>query len=297
ADLSRSAKKLKEFAVMIDSLAEAAETVPLHELYEQMLSQSGYVAALEAFGEEGVDRLDNVNEFLSTIRVYEIETDEPTLTGFMQEVSLISDMDVDDGDGDRVWLMTMHTAKGLEFPVVFLVGMEEGVFPGNQSIYGTQQDMEEERRLAYVGITRAKDQLYLTRAAMRMLFGRTERHSPSRFLNEIPEDLIRKESSPELAGAFRSFIAREPAARAPRFVDYDAPAMPPVAKPIPQRKQPAPSKTAPLSVGDRIRHPVFAEGTVLKVIPMGNDVMLEIAFDSVGTKKLMGNYARVEKIG
>ena len=295
SEISKSAKtKLNAFAEMIDRLAELSDTVPLHELYEQMLAESGYVAMLEALGDEGVDRLDNVNEFLSTIRVYEAETDEPTLTGFMQEVSLITDMDVDDGEGDRVWLMTMHTAKGLEFPVVFLVGVEEGVFPGNQSIYGTLQDMEEERRLAYVGITRAKDRLNLTHAAVRLLFGRTERHAPSRFLNEIPDELIEKESSPELLRSFRSFGAHNPFTRAARLDEDETP---PIAKPISQRKpQSAPSKTPALRIGDRIRHPVFGEGTVLAVTLMGNDVMLQIAFDSVGTKKLMGNYSRVEKI-
>ena len=289
ADLTRAAGKLKEFASLWDRLNEMSDSLALHELFTVMLTETGYLASLEALGEEGADRIDNVNEFMSSILAYEEENDAPTLSGFLEEISLITDMDRDDGEGDRIWLMTMHTAKGLEFPVVFLIGVEEGIFPGLQSINGSDQDMEEERRLAYVGITRAKDRLYITHASQRMLYGRTERHMPSRFLREIPEALTKKETSPDMPFRYvvEGFAGRQRGAERPANIRSTSGFRSSVGK---QEQTPSFS----LHVGDRVRHPVFGEGTVLLMNAMGNDHLLQIAFDSVGTKKIMFNYSRLE---
>ena len=300
ADLSRIAGKLKEFAALIDRLAVMADEMPLHEFFETMVRETGYLPALEALGEEGSDRVDNVAEFASSILSYEHEAETPTLSGFLEEIALITDMDRDDETQDRIWLMTMHTAKGLEFPVVFLIGFEEGIFPGSMAISGSTQDMEEERRLAYVGITRAKDVLFLTHAASRMIFGRTERHAPSRFLAEIPEELIENEKAAFLSNVFSGFGEHSRNAfekHTDSFGFYEEKPQRSFAARVPRAPAPAAPASGGLRVGDRVKHKAFGEGTVLSAVAMGNDVMLQIAFDSVGTKKLMSNFARLEKIG
>ena len=322
AVLSRSAVKLKQFYALIDDIASEAESMTPHEILELVLDKSGYMAALVAGGEEELDRVDNVNEFSSNIVQYENENEDATLSGFLEEIALITDLDTEDAETDRVLLMTMHTAKGLEFPVVFIAGVEDGIFPGNMSINGTNEDMEEERRLAYVGITRAKSKLYITNAASRMLYGRTERSRPSRFIAEIPDSLIERESAVVSYGYgsksgyndFGSSGYRTPFDR--RTYDnssYSSGA----AKPIPQNAsysegnskyksvrstsvsgyvQKSPVKHASVTVGQRVRHKVFGEGMVVSATPMGNDTLLEIAFDRVGTKKIMSNFAKLEKI-
>ena len=191
--LSRAASKLADFCQMIDDLTVAADDMPIHELFETMLQKTGYLAALEAEGNEGKDRAENVKELLSGIIQYENENENPSLSGYLEEIALVSDIDNYSADADSVVLMTIHSAKGLEFNNVFLVGMEEGIFPGNQTIYGGVDEMEEERRLAYVAITRAKKKLTITNADMRMLYGMTSRNLPSRFVKEIPETLCNLE--------------------------------------------------------------------------------------------------------
>ena len=315
AVLSRAAAKLKAFADMIEDFSLKADQMPLHELLEYILDKSGYLKALESSGDDAQDRIDNVNEFSSNIVQYENENAETgvTLSGFLEEIALITDLDTEDSDSDRVMLMTLHTAKGLEFPVVFIAGMEEGIFPGNQSIYGTEEDIEEERRLAYVGITRAKKKLYLSAASSRMLFGRTERSRPSRFLAEIPDDLIelRREqvSYSGFGGEFdggRQYGGR--AAYGGRTAygsdEYEQPRTGYASdRDYSQRSAFVKKPTAPaagsassIRVGDRVRHKAFGDGLVVSAMSMGNDVMLEIAFERVGTKRIMSNYAKLEKI-
>jgi len=187
AVLSRSAVRLKEFSNCINYLSEKAEELTLSELFEEVLDSTGYLRALEAEGEEAQDRIENVKEFASNIAQYELETEQPSLSDFLEQISLVSDIDSLDNEADRVVLMTIHSAKGLEFNNVYLVGMEEGIFPGNQSIYGGPEEIEEERRLAYVAITRAKKKLTVTNCSMRMMFGSTNRNMPSRFVKELPE--------------------------------------------------------------------------------------------------------------
>ena len=306
---------------MIDSLSEFAGNAQLHEIFNKVLDDTGYMLSLRNLGDEGKDKIENVNELLSSIVKYEEENEEATLSGFLEEISLITDMDRDDSDDDnRVSLMTMHTAKGLEYPIVYIIGVEEGIFPGSQSIYAGDAEIEEERRLAYVGITRAKKRLYISNAYQRMLFGRTERMRESRFIGEIDVNLIERKGSSLFGGFSGGFGSRSVDGFSSRNSgggyssssyssgsysssrnggSYSTPSpynqqktqMP---KPTFEKKATAP-KTV-YSVGERIKHKTFGEGMITSVIPMGNDSMLEIAFDSVGTKKVMANFAKLEKI-
>ena len=192
--LSKKMNALKKFAVMWDELIEAERELPLEKFLDVVLEKTGYRAALEQMGEEGTFRLENVEELKSSILTYQNEAEEPSLGGFLEEISLYTDVDKYEPEQDVVMLMTVHSAKGLEFQNVFLVGMEQGVFPGNRSL-DSREDLEEERRLAYVALTRAKKKLTLTTAASRMLFGMTMRNLPSQFLTEIDRQLIEQETS------------------------------------------------------------------------------------------------------
>ena len=303
--LSRSANKLKLFTQMINELIELSNTLTIDELFDEMLDKSGYMSALRAEGEESADRVDNVNELRSGIKNYQSEAENPTLSEYLEEVALISDIDSYDPDEDYVVLMTLHSAKGLEFDNVFLVGLEENVFPGTQTIYGGDKEIEEERRLAYVGITRAKRNLFITNAYTRMLYGSTNRNMPSRFLKEIPTELCEinggEASDPWEAklrqaiaggynkgyGGYKTGYASQSAAST-----YSAPK-------ATYRASTASASSAPkaeYTKGMRVRHKVFGDGTVLKTTPMGGDYLLEIAFDSRGTKKLMSNFVKMEII-
>lgn len=301
AALGRSVNKLKEFAAMIDRLAELSEETELHDLFEAVMRETGYLASLEMLGDAEKDRVDNVNEFSSSVLSYERENEGAALSGFLQEIALITDMDREDDEADRVWMMTMHTAKGLEFPVVFLVGVEEGIFPGSQSIYGSTEDMEEERRLAYVGITRAKNRLYITNASSRMLFGRTERARESRFLGEIPDELLEKKRSAYNRNSFAAFGGHNEAAqerysyRQGGFSDTTPKKSFNIGSSA-VRKSTETTASQSYRVGEMVRHKAFGDGLIVSAVKMGNDVMLEIAFDKVGTKRVMSNFAKLEKI-
>lgn len=280
--LSRAASKLKEFTTMINSLSLLSQTIMPDELLERTLDDSGYISALKAEGEESADRVDNVHELMSGIKTYISESKNPTLSEYLEEVSLVSDIDNYNNDDDNVILMTLHSAKGLEFDRVFLVGMEENVFPGSQSINAGGNELEEERRLAYVGITRAKKQLFITNAYTRMLFGYTQRNAASRFLKEIPAQLCqmrgvtanRSTSGTSISGTFKSSAA---------------------ARNVYTEKSAAkPKNTVKYEKGMVVNHKVFGRGTVLNVTPMGGDNLLEIAFDERGTKKLMANFTKMD---
>ena len=279
AALSRAATKLRVFCGMIDSLVDFAEENSISDLFERLLELSGYEAYLENDGEEGKDRLENVKELASNIAQYEFETDEPTLSEFLEQISLISDIDSFDSESDKVVMMTIHSAKGLEFPNVFLVGMEEGIFPGNQSMYGGNEEIEEERRLAYVAITRAKKKLSISHTNMRMLFGSTNRNLPSRFLREIPEELC------ENIG----FTARKYEINQSSFTYKPTNA---TKSSFGARSKQQTNKSV-YSIGQTVIHKTFGKGMVLSVTPMGNDSLLEIAFEDVGTKKIMAGFAKL----
>ncbi|MDD4700141.1 MAG: 3'-5' exonuclease [Oscillospiraceae bacterium] len=284
--IAKSAKKIVVFTNLIDELTEMAESASMNQLVEAVAERSGYMASLEAQGFEALDRIDNVKELSSSIALYESENEETSLSGFLEEIALVNDIDKYDADSDAVVLMTVHSAKGLEFPNVFLVGWEEGMFPGNQSIYGGPEEIEEERRLAYVAITRAKKRLYISNAYTRMLYGQTNRNLPSRFLKEIPQELCDIEAKKPLAESVGQVTFKHASPSKEYAAAYA------------ERMQESKSKasTELYSVGQRVKHKVFKDGTVLSATRMGNDVLLEVAFDDVGTKKIMSNFAKLEKL-
>ena len=290
--LSRSASKLKAFANMISELRRLLNTdISLEAFVNQVLDRTGYRQMLKDAGEEEKERLENIEEFISGIIDYEDSNEAPTLTGFLEENALVADVDKYDEDADAVVMMTIHSAKGLEFPVVFLPGMEDGIFPGMQTITAGEAEIEEERRLAYVAITRAKDVLYITHTKNRMLYGRTSYNPISRFVSEIPESLIEKDL-PFMPSrndyAPRTYISNSQA------VDYPTKKKP--AGVFAPEKKSAPQGNLTLKEGDRVSHITFGEGEILSARPMGADVLYEVIFDKVGTKKLMGTYARLKKL-
>lgn len=300
--LSRAAQKLTVFTSLLERfMEENQEEVSPSELYEHLLAAVGYESFLRTDEpEKAEDRIENVRELSSMIRQYEEEAgDEATLSGFLEEVSLFTDIDNYDTEADSVTLMTIHSAKGLEFPVVFLPGWEEGVFPGNAVLYDPTEE-EEERRLAYVAITRAREELYLYHAESRMIFGATSRNRVSRFAEEIPEELLSRTRSRDYGyhgasgfGGFGGSKYSEPEEPAfSKLPTFGKKTVEPIYKPNPVK--PAPAGT--FRAGETVRHKTFGEGLILSATPMANDTLLEIAFEKVGTKKLFANYARLEKL-
>ena len=290
--LEKSAAKLMQFSAFIEGMAQLLEEgISLPDFYEELLIRSGYVDMLNAKQtEENKTRLENVRELKSSINSYVQNTDDPTLAGFLEEIALYTDLEQYNQGDDAVVMMTMHSAKGLEFPNVFLVGFEEGLFPGMRAI-GDQAEMEEERRLCYVAITRAKECLTISHARQRMLYGRTASALPSRFLKEIPEECIVKK------GGFR--VAQETGygARTEGRSAYGERSGYAVRK-APVRKLGNSMVTSAqscavleLNQGDMVSHAAFGRGMVLSVMKMGGDALLEIAFDDIGTKKLMAKTA------
>lgn len=280
--LSRKVPSLQKFASMWDSLIAAAETLPLVDFLDALLDVTGYRDMLQKIGEEGALRLENIEELKSSIVRYAKETETPSIEGFLEEVSLYTDADIYEEQGDNVALMTMHAAKGLEFENVYLVGMEQGVFPGALSM-DSPEEMEEERRLAYVALTRAKKRLTIITADKRTLFGVTKRNAPSDFLKEIDPSLIEQKDS--------RCLRQRPMDPAGFFGRQFTPLQ------MQTAKKPHVSTTPPdFAVGERIRHNTFGEGTILSVVKVASDSMLEVGFDKVGKKKIMANYAKIEKI-
>ena len=280
--LEKSAAKFMDFTVMIEDLAQLLEDgMSLLDFYDQVMERTGYARMLEMKPtEENKTRLENIKELKSSIHTYMEQSDEPTLAGFLEEVSLYTDIDNYNEGEDAVVMMTMHAAKGLEFPHVFLVGFEDGLFPGMRAI-GDREEMEEERRLCYVAITRAKKNLTITHARQRMLYGRTNAAMASRFLKEIPEDGIVRKGGYQNAYTQRPYSMTEQP-RKPAFSDPSF-GYKPAAKPA--------VPTIELNKGDMVQHAAFGRGLVLSVMKMGGDALLEIAFDQIGTKKLMAKTA------
>lgn len=300
--LRRSASKLREFADMITRIAEAAEDAPLADTLGRILQETAYVEYLRTTEPEKLeDCVNNLNELSATLLRFSEENPEGTLNDYLEEVALLTDIDNYNADTDAVVLMTLHAAKGLEFPVVFIPGLEEGVFPGQQSMY-IESEVEEERRLAYVGITRAKEKLYLTHAKSRMIYGSTNYYRPSRFVTEIPENLLEMHRSvgfqTRFDSGFRSRGTSAPAMGARVFGETSSAE----AKARRGFSDPAASKAAgkgslpQFNPGDTVEHKAFGTGVVSSVRPMGNDCLLEIAFQKVGTKKLMARMANLKKL-
>ncbi len=283
--LERSAQKLMNFTILIEQCAELLDTLPLPELYEELLIRTGYVAMLEQKDDlENRTRLENVRELKSSIVNYVENTDKPSLSGFLEEIALYTDIEQYDKDADAVVMMTMHSAKGLEFPNVYIVGCEEGLFPGLRAI-GDPKEIEEERRLCYVAITRAKKRLTITGARQRMLYGHTTTNRPSRFLQEIPEELLLHKGTKATTYVSQYTAPTKPTAAKQNLNYFTASPKPKVNVPV-------------FNKGDMVQHDTFGRGMVLSALKMGNDAMLEIAFDQVGTKRLMAAAAasRMKKL-
>ena len=281
-ELSRAAPRMLLFAGMINELASEKDELAPDLLYDQLVERTGYLRMLEEkHTVEDDARAQNIRELKSSIISYKGETDSPSLEGYLADVALYTDMDNYDEDADCVVMMTMHSAKGLEFSNVFVVGCEEGIFPGIKAI-GEADEMEEERRLCYVAITRAKKRLFLSGARQRMLFGRTTANRVSRFIDEIPEEHLEKRNIPRGYGySERSQVQKEFAFRAQSGQSLKKPVAPPAAP------KPKTAGKPQFSVGDRVRHKAFGDGKLIKMTPMGNDYLIEIEFDSGTVKKLM----------
>ncbi len=299
---SRSASKLMNFTKMIRDFQECIENgMGLNDLLQEVLDVTKYLDYLQEEPETYEDRVNNIKELSSMFIKYEEESEDANLSEFLEDVALISDIDSYNEDEDAVVLMTLHSAKGLEFPIVFIPGMEEGIFPGNQSMF-SEEDLEEERRLAYVGITRAKKKLYLISSQQRMLYGQTSRNMPSRFLREIPSSVIDDQSvvarrstgftTPRTAyaNASRNELGHSSHNKIGSYTQSSS-----SAHKFGQAGNAAQKNNIDFKVGDTVCHKSFGTGTVLTVTPMGGDMLLEVAFDKAGTKKMMANYARLEK--
>ena len=305
-ELKSSAAKLKPFTDMIEEMRRRLPDCPLPEFYDYVCERSGYAPALrEKDDVESRGRLENVQELKSSILTYleNAEGTEPSLSGFLDEIALYTDLD-SRADGDNcVTMMTMHAAKGLEFPQVFVVGMEEGLFPGNRAM-GDGAEMEEERRLCYVAMTRAREKLTLTNARQRTLYGRTTPCMPSRFLNEIPEENMEWLSKPQPRsegweerdsdygdrgyGSYGGYGQRSAAPVVTRRESAEPKAG--ALRSAAGASKAAPKAAAPrmqIQAGETVEHDAFGRGLVLSVRTMGGDALVEVAFDSVGTKKLM----------
>ncbi len=282
--LEKSAGKFGQFSQMVESLAQLLDDgMSLPDFYEEVLVRTGYEDMLKAKEtEENKTRLENVRELKSSIYSYVENAETPSLAGFLEEIALYTDLEQYNEGDDAVVMMTMHSAKGLEFPHVFLVGFEDGLFPGMRAI-GDAEEMEEERRLCYVAITRAKQTLTISYARQRMIYGRTAASLPSRFLKEIPEECVVKKGgyrmSQDSGGGYYMGQTRRSAAS--------------VKKPQPRSSllsQPS-GTILEVNQGDMVQHAAFGKGMVLSVVKMGGDALLEIAFDDIGTKKLMAKTA------
>ena len=284
--LEKSAEKFLRFSALIEGMDQLlADGMELPDFYEELMIRTGYIDMLQKKDtEENRTRLENIRELKSSILAYMENAERPTLAGFLEEISLYTDLDEYSDTDDAVVMMTMHASKGLEFPHVFIVGFEDGLFPGMRAI-GDREEMEEERRLCYVAITRAKENLTISYARQRMLYGRTNSSLPSRFLKEIPEDGYVKKggytaarqsawtpSAYSYASAETIFAARE---KKSEFTAFTSPK----------------ATIIDVNKGDMVEHTAFGRGMVLSVMKMGGDALLEIAFDTIGTKKLMAKTA------
>ncbi|MEA4911295.1 MAG: 3'-5' exonuclease, partial [Oscillospiraceae bacterium] len=301
--LSRARGALAGFCAVMDRLNESYQNDTLHEFACAVLDVTGYRAMLKALGDEGATRLENAEELVSSIKNFEAENPDGDLAQFLEEIALVTGTDNYDENADAVTLMTLHSAKGLEFDCVYIAGLEEGIFPGDQS-RASEEDLEEERRLAYVGITRAKKKLYLTRCSMRMLFGATRRNMPSRFLEEFSGEL-KDDLSPQrptwqtqAAGAYGAYRA---SAQAGGLGGADSHVSLGSSITLGGAKKPAAAgggsaSGAAFRPGDRVEHKIFGAGVVVSATPLGGDTLVEVDFEQHGRKKTMANYAPMKKV-
>lgn len=292
-ELQRVLVKLISFTSMINKLIEVQKELSLKDFVLRVLEETGYT--LQLIAEDSVEsqgKIENLNEFISVVAEYQKNEEDPTLFGFLESVSLVADIDNYDEDTDSVVLMTIHSAKGLEFPVVFLVGLEEGLFPGIRAI-SNYEEIEEERRLCYVAITRAKQKLYITHTFSRMLYGQTTYPKASRFLIEVPKELLieKSASTKPLQSNINNFAdigsekvksAFDNASKSTLFNAFD----------IRKSKKPE----LDFSEGDRVLHKKFGQGVIISVVPLGNDKKIQIKFDNGEIKNLMAMFANLKKL-
>ena len=313
----KAAKALEKFAEMIEDLRKMQEFLSISEFVEQVIEKTGYVASLEQQHTMEADaRIENIQEFISVAKQFEQdrleeESEDSPLLQFLTDLSLVSDADSDDGDGRMVTLMTLHAAKGLEFPVVFIIGLEEGIFPSLRSIM-EHDDVEEERRLAYVGITRAEQKLFLTNAYSRLLYGRTQTNRPSRFVLEIGEELFdskqqqsygytNRESSSfasknsSSGSLFDKYRAKSQATAYQQKAIQPSSIQPSVIRQV--RKQTVDAnEEAVWKVGDKVMHKKWNVGTVVKVTGKGTNQEIDVAFAGMGIKRLLASFAPIERV-
>lgn len=285
--LGRAAAKINGFVNLIQVFRTKAEYMSLAELYDEVLEDTGYLKELQAEQtDEATTRIENLDELRNKIVAYEEETEQPSLNELLEQIALVADVDNMDDSDNKVILMTLHSAKGLEFPYVFICGMEDGIFPSYMTVMSEDDDdMEEERRLCYVGITRAKKKLYLSAAKRRMMQGRTQFNKVSRFIDEIPEQLLQldtgvnfKEKRPDKAlfSSNRSNRFRKP---------YQA-------KSFTSTKM----DTLPYDVGDMVKHIKFGKGKVLEIVSGGRDYEVTVDFEKAGVKKMFASFAKLKKV-
>ena len=284
-------KKLLSFSEIIQSLIKLKDTVTIEDLTGRILNDTGYMPALVMEDTtESKTRIENLGEFISVITEFEKnEETGNTLGEFLENISLVSDIDGYDENEDSAVLMTIHSAKGLEFPIVFLSGLEEGLFPGMRSME-SDDDIEEERRLCYVAITRAKEQLYITKTISRTIHGKTMPTTASRFFKEIPVEYLEDKTTlqPKVAKVMQDLGVRN--AAAPKKEVY-------MTKGFGSRvKSSGSTDYSKFKAGDAVEHRTFGRGEILKATPCGNDCILEIQFESIGFKRLMAAFAKVKKI-
>ncbi len=293
-NIGKAARKLESFVALIEHFKDSAKTMPVSELMQEILDYTGYLESLEEEGKEEAEaRKENIDEFLSKISDYEdnCEDEVPTLGGFLEEVALVADIDSLDENSDYVVLMTLHGAKGLEFPQVYMVGMEDGIFPSYITVSeGNLEDLEEERRLCYVGITRAMENLTLTCAKRRMIRGEMQYNKMSRFLKEIPLDVfgnpVKAEREVSEPVKQRAFAQAKHAFQTQAFTQTK-----------PTQNFGVKSTGGPgYEVGDRVKHMKFGEGLVTAIVEGGRDYEVTVEFDSAGTKKMFAGFAKLQKI-
>jgi DNA helicase-2/ATP-dependent DNA helicase PcrA len=307
-------RRLWQFAHLFAQLRRWSDQKGLTELLQWLLDETGYIASLRDGTQEGEERVNNVRELFTAVDRYSAYPSETALASFLEEVALVSDIDELNGQNDAITLLTLHAAKGLEFEVVFLIGMEEGICPHSRAM-DDPDSMEEERRLCYVGVTRARQRLYLIRAFRRTLFGNAETREPSRFLTDLPARLVQGHAvrpapaatprRAEAASAGRSLVAERRAiiARAQERVasaQHRDAAPPPISTPprdppSPPREAPPRSATVSFAPGDAVSHPIFGEGTVISSKIVAGDEEVTVAFAEKGIKRLMMQYARLER--
>ncbi len=288
APLEKITPKLTAFSTMLEELSQMLDNgVSLPDFYEELMLRSGYSDMLQKKEtEENKTRLENIRELKSSILSYVENAESPSLAGFLEEIALYTDIEEYNDSDDAAVMMTMHSSKGLEFPHVFLVGFEDGLFPGMKAI-GDREEMEEERRLCYVAITRAKETLTISHAKQRMLYGRTNASMASRFLRELPQDEIEKKGGYAAPRGFESYGFRQDIPSRPRTGEWSAPRTTFSSTPTKATS----GVMLQLNKGDMVNHTAFGKGMVLSVMNMGADALLEIAFDDIGTKKLMAKTA------